>query len=74
MVWAHEGMEDWIRVDDGEERAAEVVDVMEEEEEVDREQAAIVKQILRETNYRARCVLILKNLNALSRNDNGKGL
>ena len=47
---------------------------MEEEEEVDREQAAIVKQILRETNYRARCVLILENLNALSRNDNGKGL
>ena len=74
MVWAHEGMEDWIRVDDGEERAAEVVDVMEEEEEVDREQAAIVKQILRETNYRARCVLMLKNLNAPSRNDNGKGL
>ena len=72
MVWAHEGMEDWIRVDDGEERAAEVVDVM--EEEVDREQAAIVKQILRETNYRARCVLMLKNLNAPSRNDNGKRL
>ena len=47
---------------------------MEEEEEVDREQAAIVKQILRETNYRARCVLMLKNLNAPSRNDNGKRL